>query len=129
MDSTVAVFLRSPRCNTLVHHLKGEVVGSCCFWNFEGFHCAELGYELARKYWRQGIMVEAVSAVLTWGFNELKLHRVEANPLAKNIPSRSLLLKLGFTYEGNLRERIYFRGHFEDQLYFGLLKDIWQKSK
>jgi len=74
-------------------------------------------------------MVEAVSAVLIWGFNELKLHRVEANPLAKNIPSRSLLLKLGFTYEGNLRERIYFRGHFEDQLYFGLLKEIWQKSK
>ena len=61
-------------------------------------------------------MVEAISAVVAWGFNELGLHRIEANPFAGNIPSRSLLLKLGFSYEGNLRERVYFRDHFEDQL-------------
>jgi len=109
--------------------LNEKAVGSCCFWNFgEGFRCAEIGYELSRKYWRQGIMIEAISAVLTWGFNELRLHRIEANPLAKNIPSRSLLLKLGFSYEGNLRQRVYFRGHFEDQLYFGLLNNEWLKS-
>jgi ribosomal-protein-alanine N-acetyltransferase len=105
------------------------VIGSCCFWNFgEDLRCAELGYELGRKYWRQGIMAEAVSAILTWGFDELDLHRVEACPLAKNIPSKSLLLKLGFSYEGNLRQRVYFRGNFEDQLYFGLLKDEWKPN-
>jgi RimJ/RimL family protein N-acetyltransferase len=73
-------------------------------------------------------MAEATSAILTYGFTELELHRVEANPLARNESSRSLLLKLGFTYEGNLRERIFFRGHFEDQHYFGLLRDEWLKS-
>jgi len=112
--------------------LKPEdaVIGSCTFWNFGfDFRCAEIGYELHRAYWRQGIMAEATSAILRYGFTELELHRVEANPLARNEPSRGLLLKLGFTYEGNLRERIFFRGHFEDQHYFGLLKDEWLKSR
>ena len=111
--------------------LKDEdvVIGSCCFWNFgPDFNCAEVGYELHRAYWRQGIMAEAISAILTYGFSELGLHRIEADPLARNTASRSLLLKLGFTYEGNLRQRVFFRGHFEDQHYFGLLKDEWLKN-
>lgn len=38
-----------------------------------------------------------------------------------------LLRKLGFTYEGCLRQRHFYRGNFEDQLYFGILKDEWTK--
>jgi Acetyltransferases, including N-acetylases of ribosomal proteins len=111
--------------------LKGEdrMIGECVFWNFDaGFHCAEIGYELHPAYWQQGLMSEALSAVLTYGFNELGLHRIEANPLAENTSSKSLLVKLGFIYEGNLRQRHFFRGHFEDQLYFGLLKQEWPKA-
>jgi ribosomal-protein-alanine N-acetyltransferase len=111
--------------------LKGEdaVIGSCCFWNFSlGFHCAEIGYELHRAYWRKGVMAEAISAIVTYGFTKLGLHRIEANPLAGNVASRKLLLKLGFTYEGNLRQRVFFRDQFLDQHYFGLLKDEWLKS-
>ena len=34
---------------------KDIVVGTCCIWNFgEGIRCAEIGYELGQKYWRQG---------------------------------------------------------------------------
>jgi ribosomal-protein-alanine N-acetyltransferase len=111
--------------------LKGEdtVIGSCTFFQFDpDFQCAETGYELHRAYWRQGLIGEAMPAILTYGFTELGLHRIEANVGAGNTPSRSLLLKLGFTYEGNLRQRYFFRGHFEDQHCFGLLKDEWLKS-
>jgi ribosomal-protein-alanine N-acetyltransferase len=110
--------------------LKGEdtVIGSCGFWNFgAGFHCAEVGCELHRAYWRWGIMAEAISAILTYGFTKLGLHRIEANPSAGNTASRNLLLKLGFTHEGSLRQRIFFRDHFEDQDYFGLFEDDWLK--
>ncbi len=72
-------------------------------------------------------MAESVSAILSYGFAELGFHRAEANPLAGNESSRGLLLKLGFTYEGRLRQRVFFRGHFIDQDYFGLLKDDWLK--
>jgi len=106
-----------------------RAIGSCTLWNFDpSFHCAELGYELHRAYWGGGLMTEAASAVVAYGFTELALHRIEACPLADNSASRRLLLKLGFTCEGNLRQRAFFRGHFDDQLYFGLLKDEWTKA-
>lgn len=102
------------------------LIGSCTFWNFSpDLYCAELGYELHRAYHRQGIMAEALPVILTYGFTELGFHRIEANPYASNTASTSLLRKLGFTYEGNLRQRAFFRDHFEDQLYFGLLADEW----
>jgi len=48
--------------------LQGEdrVIGSCSFHRFDaGFHRAETGYELNRAFWGQGMMFEAVSAILT----------------------------------------------------------------
>ncbi len=73
-------------------------------------------------------MFEAMSAILAYGFTELELHRVEAIIDIANEPSKSLLLKLGFSYEGNLRQRYFFQGRFEDEYYFGLLKDEWHGS-
>jgi ribosomal-protein-alanine N-acetyltransferase len=111
--------------------LKGEdrVIGSCSFHRFDtGFHRAETGYELNRAFWGQGVMTEAMSAILTYGFAELGVHRVEAIIDIANERSKSLLLKLGFTYEGNLRQRYCFRDRFEDEHYFGLLKDEWRGS-
>ena len=111
--------------------LKGEdiVIGSCIVFAFgPGFHYAETGYELHRAYWRQGIMAEAMSVVLTYGFTGLGLHRIEAAVDPRNTRSESLLLKLGFTYEGNLRQRFFFRDQFLDAHYFGLLKNEWLKS-
>ena len=111
--------------------LQGEdrVIGSCSFHHFdEGFHRAETGYELNRAFWGKGMMIEAMSAILTYGFTELGLHRVEAIIDIMNERSKGLLLKLGFTYEGNLRQRYSFRDRFEDEYYFGLLTDEWHGS-
>jgi len=107
---------------------KGEdaVIGTCTLFSFNlDFHYAETGYELSPAYWRQGITIEAMSAVLTYGFTELGLHRIEADVAPANVRSKNLLLKLGFTFEGNLRQRYFFRGQFEDEHYYGLLKDEW----
>jgi ribosomal-protein-alanine N-acetyltransferase len=104
----------------------GNVIGECCFWNIDpDHHCAEIGYELHPTYWHQGIMSEALSAILDYGLIDLGLHRIESIPLKKNKASHDLLSKLGFKHEGTLRERLCFRDHHEDQLYFGLLKDEW----
>jgi ribosomal-protein-alanine N-acetyltransferase len=111
--------------------LKGEdiIIGSCMFLSFgPGFHYVETGYDLHQAYWGRGIMGEALPAILTYGFTELGLHRIEAVTDPRNEPSKSLLLKLGFTYEGNLRQRFFFRDQFLDAHYFGLLKDEWLRS-
>lgn len=110
---------------------KGEdrVIGSCGFYLFdlESQH-AETGYELNRSCWRQGIMSEAMSAILSYAFTELGLHRIEAVVDDVNERSKGLLLKLGFTHEGTLRKRFYFRERFWDEHYFGLLKEEWQRT-
>ena len=111
--------------------LQGEdrVIGSCSFHHFdEDFHRTETGYELNRAFWGKGMMIEAMSAILTYGFTELDLHRVEAIIDIMNERSKGLLLKLGFTYEGNLRQRYSFRDRFEDEHCFGLLTDEWHGS-
>ncbi len=111
--------------------LKEEdiLIGSCVLFAFNfDFHYAETGYELSPPYWRQGITSEAMAAVLTYGFTELELHRIEADVAPDNTRSKNLLLKLGFTFEGNLRQRYFFRGQYEDEYYYGLLKDEWLKS-
>jgi ribosomal-protein-alanine N-acetyltransferase len=103
-----------------------RVVGSCSLQHFDGsFHRAETGYELNRALWGQGMMTEALAGILTYGFRDLGLHRVEAIIDMANERSKRLLLKLGFTYEGNLRQRYAFQGGFEDEHYFGLLQHEW----
>ncbi len=112
-------------CITMCDH--NRVVGSCSLHHFdEGYHRAEVGYELNRAYWGQGIMPEAVSAILTYGFTDLALHRIEAIIDDANARSKSLLLKLGFQYEGNLRQRFVSLHGFEDEYYYGLLHDEWR---
>ena len=101
-------------------------IGSCCYWHFDReSKCAELGYELHRPFWGRGIMTEALGPVLAYGLEGLGLNRVEACPLAENAASNALLIKLGFKYEGNLRERVFFNGRFVDQYYYSLLKSEW----
>jgi [ribosomal protein S5]-alanine N-acetyltransferase len=102
-------------------------VGMACLWHLDTTsRCAEIGYELDRSTWGQGLATEALRAVLRFGFSIMELNRVEASPLAPNGPSRRLLLKLGFRLEGTLRQRILVRDRFEDQLFFGLLRTEWK---
>jgi ribosomal-protein-alanine N-acetyltransferase len=103
------------------------IIGSCGFHNFnlDAYH-VETGYSLKRAFWGQGIMTEAMHAVLTFGFSELGLHRIEAIIDIANTRSKNLLLKLGFTYEGSLRQRFYFHDQFEDEHFFSLLADEWK---
>ena len=107
---------------------KGEekAIGSCCYWHFDfESKCAELGYELHRSHWGKGIMTEALAPVLAYGLDGMRLNRVEACPLDENAASKALLLKHGFKHEGSLRQRVFFRGRFVDQCYYGLLKSEW----
>ena len=72
-------------------------------WSRE-HHRAEIGYDIARAYWRQGIGTEAVAAVVRYAFEELHLHRLEAFPTLDNVASVRLLEKLGFVHEGTARQ-------------------------
>ncbi len=99
------------------------MIGSCGFHLFDRrHHRVEIGYELHSDYWRQGIMSEAVRAVLGFCFDRLAVHRVEADVVEGNAASAALLKKAGFSLEGIWRDRVYKRGAYQSLWQFGILK-------
>lgn len=106
-----------------------QIIGTCGYTRWDqGNHFAVLGYDLARPYWRRGLMSEAVAAVLQVGFGQMALHRVEATVMAGNTASATLLSRAGFRREGVLRERVLKRGTFRDVQMYGLTRADWAVS-
>lgn len=81
----------------------------------------EIGYDVVRSRWRQGVMAEVLPAVLDHAFGALGLHRVEAMVTPGNQASVGLLTAQGFRLEGLLRDYGYWRGRFWDQQLFARL--------
>jgi ribosomal-protein-alanine N-acetyltransferase len=74
-----------------------KLIGTIVYWNIiKEKDQAEIGYELLPQYHRQGIMQEALLAVIEFGFKTLGLKSIVADPKAINLPSVRLLEKCGF---------------------------------
>jgi len=89
-------------------------------------HRASIGFDLRQDHWRRGIMSEAVQEVLRFGFEDMRLNRVEADASIYNVGSITLLRKVGFLQEGVQREQYYEDGNYHDLILFALLKREWQ---
>jgi ribosomal-protein-alanine N-acetyltransferase len=100
------------------------VVGTCGYYGFHGWHKrGSIGFELARSYWRQGIMTEALDAIIEFGFRDVGLNRIQAVVMPGNEGSEKLLNKLGFQREGILREyENWGEKGYVDLLMFSLLR-------
>lgn len=88
---------------------------------------ADLGYAYNRLYWGKGYATEAAHAILQFGFDTLKLHRVGAKVLPNNVGSIRVLEKLGFRREGTLRQTYALRGSHEDLLCYSILAPEWRE--
>lgn len=99
-----------------------ELIGTIGFWRIETEHYrAEIGYMLFPEYQRRGLMQEALSEVIAFGFNTLNLHSVEANCNPANVASILLLEKNNFVKEAYFKENYYFAGKFLDSVIFSLV--------
>ncbi|MEB3188564.1 MAG: GNAT family N-acetyltransferase [bacterium] len=98
--------------NWAIRHPDGTVVGGIGFNELEPgvSHRAELGYWLAMPYWGQGIMTEAVKAVMAFAFDSFGLVRITAHVFAFNKGSARVLEKAGFQLEGYLRKHYQKNG-------------------
>lgn len=92
---------------------------------------ATLGYWLGQKYWKNGYGTEAAAKIIDFGFNKLKLRRIDVEAYAENTASNALIRKLGFTYEGTLRKakRAKSDGKIHDGNIYGMMKEEWVKAK
>jgi RimJ/RimL family protein N-acetyltransferase len=82
---------------------------------------AELGYWVAVPYWNRGYCTEAARAVVTFGFDVLGLHRIQARHLTRNPPSGRVMQKIGMRQEGVHRDAIRKWDCFENVAFYGIL--------
>ncbi len=103
---------------------SGRMIGTVGFvWVHPEYRSAEVGYSLNREYWNRGIMTEALRAVVAFGFDELRLNRIEAQHETENPASGRVMEHVGMQYEGTLRQRLMNKGKFVDVKLYAILRD------
>ena len=108
---------------------SNKALGKCVLFQFSKENQrAELGYVLTRERWGIGLMTEVMTKVIDFAFDELGLHRLEADTDTLNAGSLALLGKLGFQQEGVFRQRWKVYGEWQDSAMLGLLKPDWEAS-
>jgi len=82
-----------------------------------------IGYKLDKNETGNGYMKEGLDAIIHFIFNELKLHRIEANVIPKNKSSIKVLESLHFRNEGLAKDLLKINGKWEDHFRYALLND------
>lgn len=82
--------------------------------------CA-VGYWTGKPYAGKGHMTDALTALLPFVFDTLRLHRLEAACLPSNERSKAVLRRVGFVEEGYARQYLRINGAWRDHLLFALL--------
>ena len=82
-----------------------KLIGTICFWNVQPDKAqAEIGFELMHEHQGKGVMSEVVKAFLKFGFESIKLKRIDAVIHPNNIRSASILEKFGFKKSDQIPE-------------------------
>jgi ribosomal-protein-alanine N-acetyltransferase len=89
---------------------------------------AELGYWLGPEFWNRGYCTEAASAVLRYGFETLKLHRIHAGHFQSNTASGCVLEKIGMRRDGVQHEHHLRFGEFQTRVNYGILSRDWKEK-
>jgi ribosomal-protein-alanine N-acetyltransferase len=103
----------------------GQLIGTCGMALTPQHARGELGYAIGRAWWGQGLTTEAVVESIRYGFEELGLNRIEARCLPHNIGSARVMEKAGMTYEGTIREQVFYKGSFDDLKLYSILRREW----
>jgi ribosomal-protein-alanine N-acetyltransferase len=106
----------------IVLNERDILIGGC------GIHISDpinregwIGYCLNRHFWREGYATETARALIRFGFDQLKLHRIFALCDPENVASAHVLEKVGMQLEGRFRERKLRKGKWHDELLYAIL--------
>lgn len=106
---------------------SGECVGQAAFFlvSTDNALC-EIEYCIGRRWQNKGYISEAVREILRFAFEDAGFNRVQISCRSNNLPSKKVIEKCGFIYEGSLRKYFKYRGEFCDRLYYGILADEYK---
>ncbi len=147
-DPNIQKFLQTRRHLTLRDEkkwirdaLKSKQLKSFSIETKEGIHIGSVGLDNInidhkravfgifigdKHYWNQGLGSEAARLILNYGFNKLKLHRIELGVLKYNSRAIKVYKRLGFKMEGVRRQHIRFKGKYYDDYHMSILEKEWK---
>jgi ribosomal-protein-alanine N-acetyltransferase len=108
---------------------SGELCGAVGLTITRAHQRGELGYWIGVPYWGRGFATEAASAVLAFGFETLRLHRIYASHYAGNTASRRVLEKIGMCHEGRSRQHVLKWNRFVNLENYGVLASEFRGGK
>lgn len=99
-----------------------KLIGTIGYYRLQPEHYrAEVGYMLAKEQQGKGMMHEAITEVIRYGFETMKLHSIEAVIAPDNTASQRVVEKAGFVQEGFFKESEFFEGKFISKTVYSLL--------
>jgi RimJ/RimL family protein N-acetyltransferase len=105
----------------------GAFVGGAGLTVSRQFDRAEAGYWLGQPYWGQGLMSEALAALLSYGFGPLGLNKIYATHIPENPASGRVMLKNGMVKEGELRQHTKRDGRYYDLVQYRLTRAEYEQ--
>lgn len=88
---------------------------------------ASIGYWLTKDAEGKGIITRSCKKLVTVGFKQLGMHRIEIRAAVNNLRSRAIPQKLNFREEGILREAELVNGTFLDLVLYSMLSEEWKE--
>lgn len=118
-----AIQLSAIRFYVFLKENPTQIIGTISFRNITHsiYESCEVGYKFDSDFWHKGYATEALLEGIDIMFEDLKLHRIEACVMPKNLPSIRLLESLYFKREGLLRQNARINGQWEDHYLYSLI--------
>lgn len=114
----------------IIHRETGACIGQIAFFLVDRQnHFAEIEYCIGAAFQCRGYATEATQALIRFGFEQIHLHKIQICTKAINAPSKRVIEKCGFTYEGTLRDYFYMHGAYVGRLYYSMLADEYHSRQ
>ena len=114
----------------IIEKNSGECIGQIAYFLVDSKNnFAEIEYCIGSDFQCKGYATEATKAVIQYGFDKINLHKVQICTKTINKPSKRVIEKCGFTYEGTLRDYFYMDGEYVGLLYFSMLKSEFESKQ
>ncbi|WNS76275.1 GNAT family protein [Bacillus sp. DTU_2020_1000418_1_SI_GHA_SEK_038] len=111
--------------------LKNEniLIGHIVYEKYFGKHTYEIGWVFNPEFQNRGYASEAAKAILKYGFEDMKIHRMIATCQPENTPSYRVMEKISMRREGFFKKCIPQGNDWWDEYFYAILEEEWSHSE
>ena len=114
----------------VIEKASGECIGQASYFLVDkNNHFGEIEYCIGRAFQGRGYATEATRAVIAYGFEKIRFHKVQICCRPSNSSSQRVIDKCGFVHEGTLRDYFFRNGGYEDRKFFSILMSEYNEQE